>query len=83
LLNAQKYYHLGGNFDQPCRFKNFTESYLPIPEKDYASLGHSAIFVGRADGINEKGLDVAISGDPHAYLLLLLIKVRTYFQTEL
>lgn len=55
--------YLCRNYDNLYWLKKVSESYLTIPEKRYASLGHSDIFVGRADGINEKGLGVAVSGE--------------------
>lgn len=55
--------YLCRNYDNLYWLKKVSESYLTIPEKSYASLGHSDIFVGRADGINEKGLGVAVSGE--------------------
>jgi len=53
---------MGRNYDMYYRFKDYLESYLTMPEKGYWSLGHTDIFVGREDGINEKGLAVAMSG---------------------
>ncbi len=51
----------GRNYDFYYKFKDFTESYVTLPEDAYSSLGHSDIFVGREDGLNENGLAVAIS----------------------
>lgn len=53
---------LARNYDMYYSFKDFLESYLTMPEKGYWSVGHTDIFVGRDDGVNEKGLGVAISG---------------------
>jgi predicted choloylglycine hydrolase len=52
----------GRNYDFYYSFKKFTESYLTAPEDGYMSLGHSDVFIGREDGINENGLAVAITG---------------------
>ncbi len=53
---------IGRNYDFFYSFKKFTESYLTLPEGGYTSLGHSDVFIGREDGINEKGLAIAITG---------------------
>jgi len=52
----------GRNYDFYYSFKKFVESYLTCPKDGYWSIGHSDIFVGREDGINEKGLATAITG---------------------
>ena len=52
----------GRNYDFYYSFKKFIESYLTCPKDGYWSIGHSDIFVGREDGISEKGLAVAITG---------------------
>lgn len=51
----------GRNYDFYYKFKDYTESYVTLPEDAYSSLGHSDIFVGREDGLNENGLAIAIS----------------------
>jgi len=51
----------GRNYDFYYSFKSHSESYLTIPKNGYWSVGNSDIFVGREDGINEKGLAVAIT----------------------
>ena len=51
----------GRNYDFFYRFKEFIESYLTCPKDGYWSMGHSDIFVGREDGVNEKGLAVAMT----------------------
>jgi predicted choloylglycine hydrolase len=52
----------GRNYDFFYSFKKFTESYLTCPNDGYWSLGHTDVFIGREDGINEKGLAVAMTG---------------------
>lgn len=52
---------VGRNYDFFYSFKKYNESYLTCPEKDYWSLGHTDIFIGRDDGINEKGLAIAMT----------------------
>jgi predicted choloylglycine hydrolase len=52
----------GRNYDFFYSFKKYSESYLTCPTEDYWSLGHSDVFIGREDGINEKGLAVAMTG---------------------
>ena len=54
----------GRNYDFYYSFKKFTESYLTCPEKGFWSLGHTDVFIGREDGVNEKGLAVAMTGVP-------------------
>ncbi len=52
----------GRNYDFYYSFKKYTESYLTCPKEGYRSIGHSDIFIGREDGVNEKGLATAITG---------------------
>jgi predicted choloylglycine hydrolase len=52
----------GRNYDFFYSFKKYTESYLTCPKEGYFSLGHSDIFIGREDGVNEKGLAIGITG---------------------
>jgi len=52
----------GRNYDFYDSFKKYTESYLTCPMKAYWSLGHSDVFIGREDGVNEKGLAIAMTG---------------------
>ena len=52
----------GRNYDFFYSFKKYTESYLTAPEDAFISLGHSDVFIGREDGINEDGLAVAMTG---------------------
>jgi len=51
----------GRNYDFYYRFKEHSESYLTRPKDGYWSVGNSDIFVGREDGVNEKGLAVAMT----------------------
>lgn len=53
---------LGRNYDFFYSFKKFVESYLTCPEDGYFSIGHSDVFIGREDGVNEKGLAIAMTG---------------------
>jgi predicted choloylglycine hydrolase len=51
----------GRNYDFYYSFKDKTESYLTCPKDGYWSVGQSDIFVGREDGINEKGLAIGVT----------------------
>jgi len=53
---------IGRNYDMYYKFKDYIESYLTMPEKGYWSIGNTDIFIGREDGVNEKGVAIAISG---------------------
>ena len=50
----------GRNYDFYYRFAKYCESYLTRPKGAYASLGNTDVFVGREDGVNEKGLAASI-----------------------
>ena len=52
---------VGRNYDMLFEFKKFTESSLIAPKDKYAYISQSDVFIGRCDGINEKGLSVAMS----------------------
>jgi len=52
----------GRNYDFFYSFKKYTESYLTAPQDAFISLGHSDVFIGREDGINENGLAIAMTG---------------------
>ena len=52
---------VGRNYDMLFQFKKFTESSLIAPKDKYAYISQSDVFIGRSDGINEKGLLVAMS----------------------
>ncbi|MBP2832911.1 peptidase C45 [Aquimarina sp. U1-2] len=52
---------VGRNYDMSFAFKKFTESSLIAPDKKYSYVSQSDVFIGRSDGINEKGLFVAMS----------------------
>jgi predicted choloylglycine hydrolase len=51
----------GRNYGFCYSFKDKTESYLTCPKDGYCSVGQSDIFVGREDGINEKGLAIGMT----------------------
>ncbi|MCG8328413.1 MAG: C45 family autoproteolytic acyltransferase/hydrolase [Chitinophagales bacterium] len=51
----------GRNYDMLFAFKKFTESSLIVPQNKYAYIAQSDVFIGRVDGVNEKGLAIAIS----------------------
>jgi len=51
----------GRNYDFYYSLKDKTESYLTCPKDGYRSVGQSDIFVGREDGINEKGLAIGMT----------------------
>ena len=53
---------IGRNYDMFYRIRDYCESYYTTPEGGYRSLGHTEAFVGREDGVNERGLGVAMSG---------------------
>jgi predicted choloylglycine hydrolase len=52
----------GRNYDFFYSFKKYTEGYLTCPKEAYFSLGHSDVFIGREDGVNEKGLAISMTG---------------------
>ncbi len=52
---------IGRNYDMLFEFKKFTESSLIAPRNKYAYISQSDVFIGRCDGINEKGLSVSMS----------------------
>jgi predicted choloylglycine hydrolase len=51
----------GRNYDFYYRFKEHTESYFTRPSDGYSSVGNTDIFVGREDGVNEKGLAIGMT----------------------
>ena len=51
----------GRNYDFFYRFKRHSESFLTKPSEGYNSVGNCDIFIGREDGVNEKGLAVAMT----------------------
>lgn len=63
VANIEKVF-FGRNYDWYYSDKDDNENYFTMPEKGYQSIGNTDIFVGREDGINEKGLAVAMSGIP-------------------
>ncbi|PKV50167.1 putative choloylglycine hydrolase [Aquimarina sp. MAR_2010_214] len=52
---------IGRNYDMLFDFKKFTESSLIAPKNKYSYISQSDVFIGRSDGINEKGLSIAMS----------------------
>jgi len=54
----------GRNYDFFYSFKKYTESYLTVPEKGHINIGHTDIFIGREDGVNEKSLAIGMTGVP-------------------
>ncbi|WP_340065823.1 C45 family peptidase [Ascidiimonas aurantiaca] len=52
---------IGRNYDMPFALKKFTESSLIAPMGKYSYISQSDVFIGRSDGINEKGLSIAMS----------------------
>ncbi|PFZ02486.1 choloylglycine hydrolase [Bacillus pseudomycoides] len=52
---------MGRNYDLILDMKKYTESSLVCPNDKYSYVGHSDVFLGKVDGMNEKGLAVAIT----------------------
>lgn len=52
---------VGRNYDMLFAFKKFTESSLIAPSTGYAYISQSDVFIGRSDGLNEKGLFIAMA----------------------
>lgn len=52
---------VGRNYDMLFAYKKFTESSLVAPAGKYAYVGQSDVFIGRCDGINERGLFIAMT----------------------
>lgn len=52
---------IGRNYDMLFDFKKFTESSLIAPIGKFSYISQSDVFIGRSDGINEKGLSVSMS----------------------
>jgi len=53
---------VGRNYDMYYWLAEYVESYFTAPTSGYRSLGQTDFFIGREDGVNEKGLGVAMSG---------------------
>ena len=51
----------GRNYDMLFEFKKLTESCLIAPAQKFAYISQSDVFIGRCDGINERGLAIALS----------------------
>jgi predicted choloylglycine hydrolase len=58
-VNESKVF-FGRNYDFYYRFGKYSESYLTRPKGAYASLGNTDVFLGREDGVNEKGLAISM-----------------------
>lgn len=52
---------VGRNYDMLYEYKKYTESCLVAPRGKNSYISQSDVFIGRSDGINEKGLFIAIS----------------------
>lgn len=52
---------IGRNYDMLFAFKKNTESSLIAPKDKFAYISQSDVFIGRSDGVNEKGLSIAMS----------------------
>ena len=52
---------IGRNYDMLFEFKKFTESSLIAPKDKYSYISQSDVFIGRSDGINEKGVSIGMS----------------------
>lgn len=52
---------MGRNYDLILDMKKYTESSLVCPNEKYSYVGHSDVFLGKVDGMNEQGLAVAIT----------------------
>lgn len=52
---------VGRNYDMLYSLKKYTESSLIAPTGKFAHISQSDVFIGRSDGINEKGLSVAMA----------------------
>jgi predicted choloylglycine hydrolase len=53
---------VGRNYDWFYEIAPYAASYFTAPEGGYKSIGQSDMFLGREDGVNEKGLAVAMAG---------------------
>lgn len=56
---------VGRNFDMLMAFKKYTEASLMALEGCNHYIGHSDVFIGKVDGINEKGLFAGMTLVPH------------------
>jgi predicted choloylglycine hydrolase len=54
----------GRNYDFFYGYKDFAESCLTVPEGGHASTGHSDVFIGKEDGVNETMLAVGMAFVP-------------------
>jgi len=51
----------GRNYDFFYKYKDYTESSLTVPDGGYSSIGHSDVFIGKEDGVNEKMLAIGMT----------------------
>ena len=51
----------GRNYDYLTDYRKTTMSTFTVPENGYRHISHADIFIGREDGINEKGLAVGMA----------------------
>ncbi|WP_395344408.1 C45 family autoproteolytic acyltransferase/hydrolase [Ningiella sp. W23] len=51
----------GRNYDMPKAFKKYSESSLTAAKNTFIHISQSDVFIGRCDGINEKGLAIGMS----------------------
>lgn len=51
----------GRNHDYSPHIKKLAESCLVIPNRGYRFIGQSDVFIGKCDGVNEKGLAIGVS----------------------
>ncbi|WP_416149835.1 C45 family autoproteolytic acyltransferase/hydrolase [Salipaludibacillus sp. HK11] len=52
---------IGRNYDMLLSVKKFTESSLICMENKLRFVGHSDVFIGKVDGLNEKGLFIGMT----------------------
>ncbi|XQY90010.1 carcinine hydrolase/isopenicillin-N N-acyltransferase family protein [Metabacillus sp. HB246100] len=52
---------IGSNYDMLLRGKKFTESSLICMDNKLCFVGHSDDFIGKVDGLNEKGLFIGMT----------------------
>lgn len=52
---------VGRNYDMLLNVKKFTESSLVCMENKLRYVGHSDVFIGKVDGLNEKGLFIGVT----------------------
>ncbi|WP_144932760.1 C45 family peptidase [Paenibacillus sp. 32O-W] len=70
---------VGRNYDMLLDVKKYTDSSLVSPNGRFRYIGHSDVFIGKVDGMNEHGLAVAITLVPSP---LRQPSVHFYFATR-